>query len=298
MDLLRPIRKFDQLQQKHTALAVPAATLTKFREDDAANFAVVVAFYAFFSMFPLLLVFVTILGYVLSGDHSVFVSVRDSVLGRFPVIGSSIEHDKLEGSVLALVSGILLLLYSSLGVTSAATHALDHVWGIPKLERADFFRTKLRGLLLVLALGTLFVVASAASGLVSGGLGGPALFVFGVVVSLLLNGCLFLASFRFLCSDPPAWHDLLPGAIAAALCWEVLQLLGGLYIGHITTSRTADAYGTFALVLGVLAWLHLGAQITVFCAELNTVLAKRAWPRALLGGPRGDTVAPVSVSDS
>jgi len=296
MDLLGPIRKFDQLQQKHTVLAVPAATLKKFQDDNAANFAVIVAFYAFFSLFPLLLVFVTILGYVLSGDHSAFVSVRDSVLGHFPVIGNTIEHDRLQGSALALIAGMVLFLYSSLGVTSAATHALDHVWHIPQHERDNFFQKKLRGLLLVLTLGALFLVASAASGLVSGGLGGPELFVFGIVVSILLNVALFLASFKFLCSDPPEWHDLLPGAIAAALLWEVLQLLGGLYIGHITHSRTADAYGTFALVLGVLAWLHLGAQITVYCAELNTVLARRAWPRALLDDPKSDAVAPARVS--
>jgi membrane protein len=288
MDLLRPIRKFDHFQQKHTALAVPAATLKKFQDDNAANYAVVVAFYAFYAVFPLLLVFVTVLGFVLSGDHSALVSVRDSVLGRFPVIGDALEHDQLKGSALALVAGILLSLLSSLGVTSAATHALDHVWDIPQHERHNFFQKKLRGLLLVLGLGTLFVVASAASGLVGGGLGGPELLVFGIVVSIPLNLGLFLASFRFLCSDAPGWRDQLPGAIAAAILWELLQLLGGVYIGHITHSRSP--YGTFALVLGVLTWLHLGAQMTVYCAELNTVLAKRAWPRALFDDPASSTV--------
>jgi inner membrane protein YhjD len=296
MDLLRPIRKFDRLQQKHTALAVPAATIKKFGDDSAGTYAVAVTFFAFFAVFPLLLVSLTILGYVLSGDKSLMDSVRNSVLGNFPVIGPTLGHDRLKGSVLALVSGVLLLLWSSLGVTAAVTNALDHVWDIPKHERDSFFEKRLRGLLLILVVGTLFVIASFISGVVSNGLGGPALKAFGILVSIIVNIALFVAAFRFLCSEPPAWRDLFPGAIAAAILWEVLQVLGGIYIGHIR--HTSNAYGTFALVLGILAWLHLGSQMTLYCAELNTVIAKRAWPRALFGDPEDDAVAPARVSDS
>jgi uncharacterized BrkB/YihY/UPF0761 family membrane protein len=203
------------------------------------------------------------------------------VLGNFPVIGDSIKNDKLKGHALGLVVGVVLLLWSSLGVTGAINNALDHVWGIPKKERANYFKKKLRGLVLIIVLGSLFVIASGVSGVVSGGLGGPALKVFGIIVSILVNIGLFLAAFKFLSSDPPGWRELLPGTITAAILWEVLQVLGGVYIDHIKNS--SSAYGTFALVLGILAWMHLGAQITVYCAELNTVLAKKAWPRPLFG---------------
>ncbi|HEX3805061.1 MAG TPA: YihY/virulence factor BrkB family protein [Solirubrobacteraceae bacterium] len=280
MDLLAPIRKFDRFQQKHKALAVPAATIKKFSDDSASTYAVTIAFYAFFSVFPLLLVALTILGYLLAGDPSLLHSVRDSVLGNFPVIGDSIENDKLKGHALGLVVGVVLLLWSSLGVTSAVNNALDHVWGIPREERANFFKKKLRGLVLLASLGSLFVIASGVSGIVSGGLGGPALKIFGIIVSILVNVGLFLAAFHFLCSDPPGWHSLLPGTIAAAILWEVLQVLGGVYIDHIKNS--SSAYGTFALVLGILAWIHLGSQITVYCAELNSVLVGKHWPRPLL----------------
>jgi YihY family inner membrane protein len=296
MDLLRPIRKFDQLQQKHTVLAVPAATIKKFMDDDASTFAVAVAFYAFLAVFPLLLLFVTILGYVLSGDRSLMDSVRDSVLGNFPVIGTALERHRLKGSALALVAGVALLLWSSLNVTGRVTNAFDHVWDVPRHERHNFVQKKLRGLLLISVLGVLFVIASGASGVVSGGLGGPALKAFGIIVSILVNVGVFLAAFRFLSSEPPEWRDLMPGAIVAAFLWEALQLLGGVYINHIKHSESA--YGTFALVLGILAWLHLGAQMTVYCAEFNTVLAKRAWPRALLGGPYRGIGDPGRITDS
>jgi membrane protein len=288
------MRKFDQLQQKHTLLAIPAATIKKFMDDDASTYAVAVAFYAFLAVFPLLLLFVTILGYVLSGDQSLLDSVRNSVLGNFPVIGTSLEHHRLKGSVLALVAGVALLLWSSLNVTGRATNAFDHVWDTPRHHRDNFFQKKLRGMLLISVLGVLFVIASGASGVVSSGLGGPALKAFGIIVSILVNVGVFLAAFRFLSSKPPEWRELMPGAIVAALLWEALQLLGGVYINHIKHSESA--YGTFALVLGILAWLHLGAQMTVYCAEFNTVLAKRAWPRALLGGPYKETGAPDQLS--
>jgi inner membrane protein YhjD len=282
MDVLAPVRGFDRFQQRHTLLAVPVATIKKFGDDEAGSFAVVVAFYAFFSVFPLLLVFMTVLGYVLAGDQSLMTSVRDSVLGRFPVIGDSVRHDSLKGSALALVAGILLSLYSSLGVTGAITNAFDHVWEIPQPDRENFLLKKLRGMLMIVCLGTLFVIASGASGIASAGLGGGALLhVLGIVFAFLLNLGLFLASFKYLCSDAPGLRSLLPGAAVAAVGWVLLQLGGGAYIDHI--KHTSSAYGTFALVLGILAWLHLGAQLTVYCAEFNTVLKDRRWPQSLLG---------------
>jgi membrane protein len=281
MDFLAPLHKLDTIQQRHTWSAVLFGTIKKFGDDQASNLAVVVSFYAFFSLFPLLLVFVTVLGYVLSGDQSLLHSVQNSVLGNFPVIGDSIKHNKISGSLPALVIGVLLSLYSGLGITGAANNAFDTIWGVPRHERANFIMQKLHGAGLLVGLGALFAVATAATGIVSGGLGGPLLLVFGVIVSVLLNITLFLAAFRFLSSEPPAWRALLPGAVLAAVLWTILQSVGGVYIDHIKSSDSA--YGTFALVLGVVTWLHLGSEMTLYSAELNTVLAEKAWPRSLFG---------------
>jgi membrane protein len=291
MDALAPLRRFDRYQQRRKPLAVLVATIKKNGDDQAGSFAVAVAFYAFFSIFPLLLVFMTVLGFVLAGDHSLMNSISSSVLGRFPVIGDTLKHHRLKGNGLALILGVLLSLWAGSGVTGAMITALDHVWGIPQQERASFVKKKLRGLLVLLAVGVLFVIATAASGAVSSGFGGGAvLYVFGLIVSFLVNIVVFLTAFTFLCSAPPAWRRLLPGAVAAGVVWTVLQLLGGVYIGHI--KHSSSAYGTFALVLGILAWLHLGAQLTMYCAELNTVLAARRWPRSLFGDePAGQRVA-------
>src|SRR6202043_2091173 len=76
-----------------------------------------------------------------------------------------------------------------------------------------------------------------------------------------------------------SWRELLPGAIIAAVLWQLLQLLGGYYIEHLL-KRTGPLYGVFALVLGLLAWLYLGAVLTIFAAEINVVKARRLWPRS------------------
>ncbi len=276
-----PVQRLDRLQQRHKPLALVIATFKKANDDQASNLAVVVAFYAFFSIFPLLLVFVTVMGYVLSGDPSLMRSVSNSVLGTFPVIGGTLRQHHLRGNALALVVGVALSLWSGSAVTSAMTNALEQIWEVPQTQRTGFLRKKVRGLTLLAGLALLFFIASGASGLVSGGLGGIGLVVLGLAVSALVNLCLFLASFRLLCAWHAPWRELIPGAAAAALLWTLLQAAGGIYVGHI--EHSASAYGTFAVVLGILAWLQLGCRLTVYCVELNTVIAGRRWPRSLIG---------------
>jgi membrane protein len=279
MDALAPVRRFDRYQQQHKPLALLVATIKKFSDDQAGILAVAVAFYTFFSLFPLLLVFVTVLGYVLAGDPTLMNSVSTSVLGRFPVIGTSLSHEHLKGDALALTLGLLLSLWSGSNVTSQMSSALERVWEIPRKDRAGFVDRKLRGLLLLAVLGVFFIVASAASGIVSGGLGGWPLKIVGYIFAIALNFGLFMASFHFLCEEPPDGGELMPGAAVAAILWTVLQSLGGVYIKHI--GKSDSTYGTFALVLGILTWLHLGTQMTLYCAELNTVLSGKRWPRSL-----------------
>lgn len=280
MDLLRPIRAFDRRQQKHPWLAFPLAVVKKFADDQAGSLAALLAYYAFLSLFPLLLVFVTVLGYVLQGDPAAQRSVENSVLGQFPIIGQQIQGQSLHGSSLALVIGIAGSLWGGLAVTRAAQQAFDRVWAVPFKHRADFFMSRVRGLVLLLVLGTLSLAASLASGLVFGGLGGGLLKAAGTVVSLALNLALFLIAFRLLTSATIATRCLLWGAGIAAIFWEILQVGGGLYVGHVVR-HASEAGGLFALVLGLLAWLHLAATGTLYAAEINVVRERHLWPRSL-----------------
>lgn len=292
MDLLRPIRAFDRVQQKHDWLALPVAVFKKFADDQGGRLAALVAYYAFFSLFPLLLMLVTILGFILEGDPGAQESVRNSVLGQFPVIGNQIQVNALTGHTVALVVGLLGALWGGLGVTQAMQGAFDRIWAVPFKHRRDFLRSRLRGLLFLFTLGGLFLVASIASGLVIGGLGGTLVKIAGIAFSLALNFALFFVSFRFLTVEHVPTRQLLIGVTLASVVWEVLQLVGGYYIGHIYR-HSSDTYAQFALVIALMVWLHLGAQVTVFAAETSVVVARRLWPRNLLGPPdrRADEAA-------
>jgi membrane protein len=286
VDLLRPVRAFDTVQQRHRWLAIPMAVVKKFGDDQGGNLAALVAYYAFFSLFPLLLVLVTVLSYVLQGDKAAQDSIKNSVLAQFPIIGPQISQSvhSLHGHVLTLVIGLVTSLLAGLGVTQAAQNAFDRIWAVPMKDRRDFLWSRLRGLLLLVSLGALFIVATLASGLVTGGLGGPLAKIGGIALSLLLNFALFMAAFRLMTSRQIGTHCLWVGVTLAAVAWTGLQVLGGIYIGHVFKHSTST-YGFFGIVIALLVWLHLGAQITLYAAEVNVVITRRLWPRSLLGPP-------------
>ena len=283
MDVLRPVRAFDNVQQRHRWLAIPMAVLRKFGNDQAGSLASLVAYYAFFSLFPLLLVFTTILGFVLQGNPGAQRSIEHSVLGQFPVIGDQIRVHALTGHTLALVIGLVVALLAGLGVTQAAQNAFDRVWAVPFKNRPDFLHSRVRGLALLASLGSLFVVATGMSGLVTG-LGGPFVKVGAIALSLAVNFGLYLAAFRFLTAATIPTRSLYIGVAFAAVFLEILQLAGGIYINHVWRHASA-VYSQFALVIALLVWLHLVSQLTLYAAEVNVVISRRLWPRSLLGPP-------------
>jgi membrane protein len=278
------VKRVDAYQQRHRWLAIPLAVVKKFGDDQGGNLAALVAYFAFFSLFPLLLVFVTILGFVLQGDTSSLHSVENSVRSQFPGIGKTLQLNSLHGHAIVLVIGILTSLLSGLGVTNAAQQAMDRVWAVPFKARPNFLKARLRGLALLFSLGAMFLVATLASGLVTGGLGGPLLRVAGILLSLIVNVGLFLAAFKLMTSAEVPTRRLMPGVYFAAVGWEILQVVGGFYIGHVEKHWTGT-YASIGFVIGLLVWLHLGSQMTLYASEINVVLARKLWPRSMFGAP-------------
>jgi uncharacterized BrkB/YihY/UPF0761 family membrane protein len=242
-----------------------------------------VAYYAFFSLFPLLLVLTAVLGFFLQGNSDFAQQVQKSVLGQFPVIGQQIKVHALSGHAAAVAIGLATSLLGGLGVTQAAQNAFDTIWAVPFKDRPDFIHSRLRGLLLLLCLGLLFIVSTVVSGLITG-LGGTWVKIGGILVSLLVNFCLFLSAFRFLTAASIGTSCLWVGVGAASAFWEGLQVGGGLYINHVYR-HASSTYAQFALVIALMVWLHLGAQLTLYAAEINVVVTRRLYPRSLLGPP-------------
>jgi membrane protein len=273
-------RAFDRFQQRHAWLGFPLAVRQKFAEDQGSYLAATIAYYGFFSIFPLLLVLVTALGYALRSDAGLERRVVDSALAQFPVIGQQLQVHGLKGSGLALVVGLLTALWAGMGVALAAENAFNHVWGVPFKHRPDPFRQRGKALLMLFTLGTASIVATFLAGIASAGDSlGLGTRIGGIVISLVVNSMLFLIAFRLLTTREVPWRDLRLGAAIAGVLWELL-LLGGGYIVDHELKHASNVYGTFALVIGLLSWLYLGAQVTLLSAEANVVAARGLWPRS------------------
>ena len=282
------IRKVDGLLQRHPATAFPVAVFKKFGEDEAGNLAALIAYYGFFSLFPLLLVFVTILGLVLRGNPDLQRSIVDSALANFPIIGTQISRNvrALAGSGLALGIGIALTLWSGLRVAKAVQSAMNTVWNVPYKRRPNFLFSTLRAVAMLAVLGVLTLVSAAAGG-VGAGSSNWLLGILGIAISLVLNFALFMLAFRILTAADLSWADVWPGAAVGAVAWTALQAVGGFYVAH-QLQGASEVYGTFALVIGLLAWIFLGAQVTLYAAEVNVVKKRHLWPRSIVQRPDTD----------
>src|SRR4029077_7775086 len=270
MSIADRLHALDRRQQQTRGLRFLTAVIKKFGDDQAGQLAALIAYYAFVSLFPLLLVFVTILGFVLQGDPNERQKILDGTLGQFPIISDQLKLHPLTGSTAALVIGIVFSLLAGLGITSAAQNAFNRIWNVPFKHRPNFLHERLRGLGMLAIFGTLMVVSTAAAGFVGAASHGAPEVAGGVLVAFVVNLALFMTAFKLLPAADIPWRDLLPGVLVAAIGWQLLQHLGGYYIDH-TLKRTGPLYGVFALVLGLLAWIYLGAQLTIFAAEINVV---------------------------
>ena len=284
MSITDRLQALDRRQQRSLGLSFIAGVVKKFDEDQAGQLAALISYYAFVSLFPLLLVFVTILGFILQGNPSEKQKILEGALGKIPLISDQLKLHSLSGSGVALAIGIIGSLLAGMGITNASQNAFNRIWNVPFKRRPDFLRARLRSLGMLAILGTLIIVSTVAGGFV-GSSNHPALaVVVGVMVAFTFNLALFMIAFKLLTAAEIAWRDLFPGVIVASVFWQLLQHLGGFYIDHVL-KRTEPLYGVFAVVLGLLAWLYLGAQLTIFAAEINVVRLHRLWPRSFFSGP-------------
>ena len=105
------------------------------------------------------------------------------------------------------------------------------------------------------------------------------------LVSLVLNVGVFWLAFRLGTARATiSWRQLRLGAVIAAVIWQILQYVGGYFISH-QLAHASPVYGTFAVVIGLLAWLYLQAELTLYAVEINVVMALRLWPRSIAPPP-------------
>ena len=280
----RLLRAANRLQQRHSVLGFPVGVVKKFGDDEGGKHAALLAYYGFLSLFPLLLVFVTLLGYALAGDPGLQRRIVQTAIAQFPVAGTQIRGSvrTMQGSGVALLVGVAGTLWGGLGITQSAQDAMNAVWNVPRKDRPNFWVRLLRGLAsLLLVAGVLAATALAQAGTARPGVVGR-LLPFGG--SLLLNLLLLTVLSQVLTGTWVRWRRLLPGAAGGAVGWSVLQALG-VWIVDRQLAHANLIYGVFAIVIVLLSWLYLSAQLLLYAAEVNVVLARRLWPRSLLQPP-------------
>ena len=267
--LKKLIAKLDRLQQNRPWLAFPVAVWKKFGDDQAGNLAALIAYYGFASLFPLLLVFVTVLNIVLAHDPALRDQVLNSAFSHFPVIGTQLKANAsqhtLHGSAPALIIGLILTFLGARGVAAAAQNALNTVWGVPLSRRAGFPWSLLKqlGLILAVGIGLLATRCVRAGGRERQRLGRvPPRSARSPRPSWSTSGCSGSPS-----GSPPRDHGPADaaGPVLSAIVWQILQLLGSYLVAHQLPS--SSVYGVFGIVLGLLAWLYLQAQFTLYAVE-------------------------------
>ncbi|MDQ1698962.1 MAG: hypothetical protein QOG34_825 [Frankiaceae bacterium] len=283
--------RLDRYQQRHRWAAFPFAVFKKFSEDQAGNLAALVAYYAFFSVFPLLLAFSTILGFVLHGHPDWQRAVEHSAFAQLPLVGDKDQPAPLHGSIVALVVGLGLATWSGLGVGKTAQTAFNTVYLVAQTDRPNFLKSTLRAAGLVVVGGVGLIVTTALSGAITsataiGGVElGPGLRIVGTALAIALNTALFLVLFRWLTVRDVPWRAALPGAVISAAALQALQLAATAFIEHKLKGASSTYGKNFGAVVVLLSWFYLQAQVVLLAAEVNVVRQYKLWPRALTDAP-------------
>ena len=283
----RGIRKVDNAQRRFTPTAFVFGVIKKFGDDNGGVLVANLTYSAFVTLFPLLLVFTTILGLVAAFDPGFKTAAENAVASQVPIIGHTLTSNVQtlkRSSVIGLIVGLLVLIWGSTGLAQAGLYTMEHVWNLPGPERPGYLPRLARSMLFLALLAVDVIATTALASLSTYGGNRPlSLLAFAEAVAAAVNAGMFVAGFRILTPKAVETHDLVRGAVVAGMLWTVLQVLGTWLVHHFLHSDSA--YGIFATVLGLVAWLYLAARITVYCAEINVVLARKLWPRSIIQPP-------------
>jgi YihY family inner membrane protein len=284
----RAIRRIDATQRRFTPTAFVFGVVKKYGDDNGGVLVSNLAYSAFVSLFPLLLILVTVLGLIASADPSFRESaVKNAVANQIPLLGETLTSNvnTLErSSTIGLIVGLVVLIYGVTGLAQAGLFTMEQVWNLPGPARPGYAQRLGRAVLFLCLLGGGVIVTTGLASL-STYLQGRGFWVKLLidVITAAFGAGMYLGGFRALTPKGVPTRSLLPGAITGGILWTVLQVLGAWLVHHFLHSNSV--YGVFATVLGLLAWIYLAVEITVYSAEINVVLARRLWPRSILQPP-------------
>lgn len=277
-------------------------------EDKVPRLGAALAYYTTFSLAPLLILVIAIVGLTLGQRESAQEAVVSQLRGLVGAEGAAVIETAIENSskpasgMLATVISVVTLLFGALGAFGQLQDALNTIWEVkPKPGRGivGIIKDRLLSLGLVLVIGFFLMVSLVASAFLaalgtflSGVVPGPEIImeVVNFIISFAVISVLFAIMFKYLPDAKIAWHDVVVGAVATALLFTIGKTLIGLYLGNSSTTSTYGAAGSLVVLL---LWMYYSAQIFLFGAELTQVYANRYGTRV----QPAENAVPVTEAD-
>lgn len=282
----KALRRADAIQQRHTPTAVFFGVIKKFGDDNGGALVSNLAYTGFVSIFPLLLILVTVLVNVAAGDPSLRTQVIHAATMQFPLIGKQLAsnvHGLKRATAASLTVGLLLLVWGVTKLAQAGLFTMEQVWNVPGPDRPGYFQRLGRSVVFLAILTLGVIISTLLAGLVTYGHHAFVIRALAQVLAAFANVGLYYLGFRALSPKVVRSRQLVPGAVVGGLFWTVLQAFGAYLVHH--DLRGDSVYGIFASVLGLVAWIYFGAQAAIYAAEINVVLARKLWPRTMVQPP-------------
>ena len=273
---------FDGYQRRHKKAGLPFAVIKKYSEDQTGRWAALFTYYGFLALFPLLLVLTTALKLIIHNNSKLTNQVVHGALTYFPIVGHDLQQDihGISKTGLALIIGLILTLYGARGVADVLRTSLDHIWQVPRGKRSGFPGSIGRslGIIVIGGIGLLIAPLAADYTLV---FGNSFIFrIFSIIVTLIVLFFVLVFVIKMSLSVYMPFRQIWVGAAIAAVSLETLQILGG-YIVARELRNLNSLYGTFAIVLGLLYWIYLQAQVLFYVFEFDSVRVLKLWPRSV-----------------
>lgn len=282
------VGKVDRGQRRWSIFGFPLAVIYKFFDDQGNYLAAVITYYTFLAIFPLLLMASSIMGFILQGRPELKDDALNSALSNFPIIGTQLTAPEgLEGSTGAVVVGSIAALYGCIGLGVALQNVINTAWAVPRNSRPNPLLVRLNSLGLLFTAGVAVLLVTVFTAVVSntevfgGDLNATIQWMIRIG-NVVIVGLVLTALFRMAAATRHlTLRRAAPGAFSLALMWQLLQYLGTVYVTRVFPAAN-QVNETFALVLGLIGIIYIAAVMGVLGVEINVVLARRLWPRALL----------------
>jgi len=278
------IQDIDAFQRRHIITAFVYAVIKKYSQDNCGYQSVIITYYGFLSLFPLLVVFTSLTKLLLKNSSSLREKIINNTVHYFPIVGNQIQNSirSPKETGVALIISLIIMLYGARGVANALQYSLSSLWYVPQFKMASFIKNLLRSLGIIIVGGVGLLIASTISAYTA--IPGSTLFIklITTAVSLLLLWLTFIFIFKLAVAYRKTIRQVLVGSAITAIGLQILQILASFIMVH-ELKGLSSIYGTFALVVGLLFWIYLQVEVILYAAEVDVIRAYHLFPRSLVG---------------